>query len=74
MKSKIGQTILITFGFSIGIVSIMMMLALGNGMTTYLTKTMEEFVNPNVIEIYKPTDSTSSSDQKNENTSQEPLL
>lgn len=50
MKEKLSRNILIALGGSIGIMSIILMLSLGLGVNEYLTKTMNENVNPFVIE------------------------
>ncbi|OJF93051.1 ATP-binding cassette domain-containing protein [Alkalibacterium sp. 20] len=50
MKEKLGRNILIALGASIGIMSVILMLALGNGVNDYLTDTMNENVNPMISE------------------------
>lgn len=50
MKEKLGRNVLIALGGSIGIMSIVLMLSLGKGVNDYLTETMNENVNPLVIE------------------------
>ncbi|WP_027108342.1 ABC transporter ATP-binding protein/permease [Lacticigenium naphthae] len=50
MKEKLGRNILIALGGSIGIMSVILMLALGKGVNDYLTDTMNENVNPIISE------------------------
>lgn len=50
MKEKLSRNILISLGGSIGIMSVILMLALGNGVNDYLTDTMNENVNPLISE------------------------
>lgn len=50
MKEKLSRNILIALGGSIGIMSIILMLALGKGVNDYLTDTMNENVNPIISE------------------------
>ena len=50
MKEKLSRNILISLGGSIGIMSIILMLALGKGVNDYLTDTMNENVNPIISE------------------------
>lgn len=54
MKEKFSRNMLVAFGSSIGIMSVILMLSLGNGVTSYITDTMNSFVNPEVIEVNKP--------------------
>src|SRR5690606_29291218 len=50
MKEKLSRNILIALGGSIGIMSVILMLGLGNGVNGYLTDTMNENVNPMISE------------------------
>jgi ABC-type lipoprotein export system ATPase subunit/ABC-type antimicrobial peptide transport system permease subunit len=50
MREKLSRNILIALGGSIGIMSIILMLALGKGVNDYLTDTMNENVNPIISE------------------------
>jgi len=50
MKEKLSRNVLIALGGSIGIMSIILMLALGKGVNDYLTDTMNENVNPIISE------------------------
>ncbi len=50
MKEKFGRNALIALGGSIGIMSIVLMLSLGKGVNDYLTDTMNENVNPLIIQ------------------------
>lgn len=51
MKEKIVRNILISFGTSIGIMSVILMLAFGNGIKTYFNNIMNSYANPSVIEV-----------------------
>lgn len=51
MKEKIFRNILISFGTSIGIMSVILMLAFGNGIKTYFNNAMNSYSNPSVIEV-----------------------
>ncbi len=61
MKEKLGRNILIALGGSIGIMSIVLMLALGQGVNDYLTETMNENVNPLIIQATMTEDTESES-------------
>ncbi|TLG77267.1 ATP-binding cassette domain-containing protein [Culicoidibacter larvae] len=61
MKEKKTRNLLVSFGSSIGIMSVVLMLSLGNGITNYMNNMMQEFVNPLVVEVTKPTESSQSS-------------
>ncbi|MFY9902482.1 MAG: FtsX-like permease family protein, partial [Trichococcus sp.] len=54
MKEKLARNILIALGGSIGIMSIIVMLSLGEGVNDYLTETMNANVNPLVSEVQMP--------------------
>jgi len=54
MKEKLPRNILVSIGSSIGIMSIILMLSLGNGVKAYFNKTMNSYVNPLVIEVNMP--------------------
>lgn len=54
MKEKFSRNILVSIGSSIGIISIILMLSLGNGVKTYFNNTMSSYVNPLVIEVNMP--------------------
>ena len=54
MKEKLARNILIALGGSIGIMSIIVMLSLGEGVNDYLTDTMNANVNPLVSEVRMP--------------------
>ncbi len=51
MKEKLPRNVLVSLGGSIGIMSIILMLSLGNGVKSYFNKTMNNYVNPLVIEV-----------------------
>ncbi|BCZ48239.1 ABC transporter ATP-binding protein [Clostridium gelidum] len=54
MKEKLIRNIFISIGASIGIMSIIVMLSVGNGVKEYFNKTMKSYVNPQVIEVNMP--------------------
>lgn len=53
MKEKKGRNLLVSIGGSIGIMSVVLMLSLGNGVEKYMTDTMKGYVNPLVVEVNK---------------------
>ncbi len=53
MKEKIGRNLLVSIGASIGITSVIIMLSIGNGVGKYMTNTMNEYVNPNAVEVHQ---------------------
>ncbi|KAF0091854.1 MAG: ABC transporter [Fusobacteria bacterium] len=53
MKEKLARNLLVAIGASIGITSVIIMLSIGNGVGKYITDTMNEFVNPMVIEVHQ---------------------
>lgn len=54
MKEKKMRNILVAVGASIGIMSIMLMLSIGNGIKTYIKDTMDSLANPLAIEVSMP--------------------
>ena len=54
MKEKKMRNILVAVGASIGIMSIMLMLSIGNGIKTYIRDTMESLANPLAVEVTMP--------------------
>jgi len=54
MKEKLWRNVLIALGGSIGIMSVVVMLSLGEGVNDYLTETMNANVNPLVSEVKMP--------------------
>ncbi|HCW52769.1 MAG TPA: ABC transporter ATP-binding protein [Clostridium sp.] len=66
MKEKIFRNILISFGTSIGIMSVILMLAFGNGIKTYFNNTMNSYSNPSVIEVSMNDNDDSFDDDDNE--------
>ena len=54
MKQKLKRNILVALGVSIGIMSVVMMLALGNGIKAYFSNMIESFMNPLVVEVSMP--------------------
>lgn len=55
MQAKWTRNVLIALGSSIGIMSVILMLGLGNGVNTYIEDTMNSQVNPLVVEVNMPT-------------------
>ncbi|MDD2377208.1 MAG: FtsX-like permease family protein [Clostridia bacterium] len=53
MKEKTIRNILVSLGASIGILSVIIMLSIGNGVEAYIKDTMNGFVNPLVVEVNK---------------------
>ncbi len=64
MKEKLGRNVLISLGGSIGIMSIVLMLSLGKGVNDYLTETMNENVNPLIVEATMTNDTESKEAKK----------
>lgn len=56
MKEKFGRNILMLFGVSIGIMSIILMLGLGNGLKTYFSSIIYEYMNPLIVEVNMKTE------------------
>lgn len=56
MKEKLARNLLVSIGASIGITSVIIMLSIGNGVGKYITDTMNEYVNPLVIEVHQLTE------------------
>jgi ABC-type lipoprotein export system ATPase subunit/ABC-type antimicrobial peptide transport system permease subunit len=56
MKEKFIRNIFVSIGAGIGIMSIILMLSLGNGVKAYFNNTMNSYVNPQVIEVNMPSD------------------
>ena len=54
MKEKFLRNALISIGGSIGIMGVILMLGFGNGVKTYFNNTMNNYVNPMVIEVNMP--------------------
>lgn len=74
MKEKLSRNILIALGGSIGIMSVILMLSLGNGVNAYLTDTMNSQVNPLVSEVHMPDEETGNQTEVNEAQNQNPML
>lgn len=56
MKEKMARNILVSLGASIGIMSVVLMLSIGNGVEKYITDTMNGYVNPLVVEVNQKDD------------------
>jgi len=54
MKEKFIRNIFVSIGASIGIMSVILMLSLGNGVKVYFNNTMKSYVNPLSIEVNMP--------------------
>ena len=61
MKEKLSRNIWVSLGASIGIMSVILMFSLGNGVKTYFNDSMDSMVNPLVIEVNMPTDESEES-------------
>lgn len=66
MKEKFGRNVLIALGGSIGIMSIVLMLALGKGVNLYLTDMMNKNVNPLIVQttMTKDTETESAKEER----------
>lgn len=64
MKEKFGRNVLVSFGASIGIASVVLMLSLGSGLTGYVNSSMNSMVNPLFIEVNMPKVETDSNAPK----------
>ncbi|MGN1385469.1 MAG: ATP-binding cassette domain-containing protein [Bacillus sp. (in: firmicutes)] len=51
MKEKLNRNIWVSLGASIGIMSVILMLSLGNGVKDYMNASMNSMVNPLVVEV-----------------------
>lgn len=65
MKEKKTRNILVSLGGSIGIMSVIFLLALGNGVKQYFNDTMSRHVNPLVIEVNMPKNTENNQMQEN---------
>jgi len=63
MQLKAKRNILVAIGGSIGIFSVIIMLSLGNGVTTYLNDEINSSLNPLLVDIIKPAEESEVSDQ-----------
>lgn len=54
MRQKIIRNILVSVGVSIGIMSIILVLSLGNGLKAYFRSMISDFMNPLVVEVTMP--------------------
>lgn len=54
MKQKMKRNILVSLGVSIGIMSIVLMLSLGDGLKVYFRDMIDSFMNPLVVEVTMP--------------------
>lgn len=64
MKQKLKRNILVALGVSIGIMSVIMMLGLGNGIKAYFSHMIESFMNPLVVEVSMPQGEVNPNDPK----------
>lgn len=53
MKNKFKRNFLVSIATSIGILSIMLVLSIGNGVEKYLKNGIDDIVDPQIIEVYK---------------------
>ncbi|OCA82631.1 ABC transporter ATP-binding protein/permease [Bacillus sp. FJAT-27986] len=56
MKEKLGRNVWVSLGASIGIMSVIFFLSLGNGVKTYMNDSMNSMVNPLVVEVNMPSE------------------
>lgn len=56
MKQKLKRNVLVSLGVSIGIMSLIIMLALGNGIKAYFSSMIDSFMNPLVVEVNMPSE------------------
>ena len=56
MKEKLSRNIWVSLGASIGIMSVIFFLSIGNGVKTYMNDAMNSLVNPLVVEVNMPSD------------------
>lgn len=56
MKQKLKRNVLVALGVSIGIMSLIIMLALGNGIKAYFSSMIDSFMNPLVVEVNMPSE------------------
>ena len=56
MKQKLKRNILVSLGVSIGIMSLIIMLSLGNGIKAYFSSMIDSFMNPLVVEVNMPSE------------------
>lgn len=54
MKQKLVRNILVSLGVSIGIMSIVLVLSMGNGLKAYFRTMINDFMNPLVVEVTMP--------------------
>ena len=54
IKQKLKRNVLVSLGVSIGIMSIILMLSLGNGLKTYFRDMVGGLINPLVVEVNMP--------------------
>ncbi len=66
MKEKLGRNLLVSIGASIGITSVIIMLSIGNGVGKYMNNTMNEYVNPNVVEVQQLSEESDQPDSPGE--------
>lgn len=66
MKAKFGRNFLVALGSSIGIMSVVLMLALGKGVTSYVSDTMKTYTNPNITEVHKQSKGGASMSQQSQ--------
>jgi len=50
MKQKMSRNIMVALGSSIGIMSVILMLGVGNGVSNYINNLMNQNINPNIVQ------------------------
>lgn len=56
MKEKMSRNVWVSLGASIGIMSVILMLSIGNGVKEYMNDSMNSMVNPLVVEVNMPSE------------------
>ena len=56
MKEKMSRNVWVSLGASIGIMSVILMLSIGNGVKEYMNDSMNSMINPLVVEVNMPSE------------------
>ncbi len=74
MKEKMARNVWVSLGASIGIMSVILMLSLGNGLKIYMNDSMNSMVNPLVVEVNMGEDASSNTVSTSESNAQDPQM
>jgi len=74
MKEKLGRNIWVSLGTSIGIMSVILMLSLGNGMKSYMSDSINSMINPLVVEVNMENSNTSDENAQASSPMQDPQM